>query len=467
VLADTGLIAQGLRLAQPDVASLTPTLDGRALVLERDPWRTASHLAAWSERDAERYPTFVATLAAVARLAADLLRTPPPDLDTPRAPELWRLLQAGRRFRRLGRSQAMRALRWGPMAVADVMDDWFETDLLRATLATRGVFGTTLGPRSAGTMAVLLLEAARGPEAPLAPVFVHGGPGALTAALATAAKGAGAEIRCSAPVERIETDDLGVRGVVLGGGEAIPATVVLSNADPQRTLLGMVDPVRLDPSFRQRIGAYRAHGTVAKVNLALDRLPAFLQARALPAGMAVEQALAGRILVAPGIDDIERAYDSAKYGRWSTHPWLECVIPTLTTADLAPAGKHVLSIYVQYAPYRLRDRTWDEARSDLLRTVLDTLAAYAPGLPSTIVASEVLTPLDLERDYGPTGGHVHHGEQSLDQLYVMRPTLGWARYRMPVRGLYLCGAGTHPGGGLTGTNGALAARMALTDLDLR
>jgi phytoene dehydrogenase-like protein len=467
VMADMQLAAQGLRLLRPAVASVTPTLEGRTLVIERDQARTAAHLARWSERDAERYPAFMQALGAIAGLAADLLQDVPPDIDAPRAQELWRLLRVGRRFRALGRAQAMRALRWGPMAVADVLEDWFETDVLRATLATRGVFGSFLGPRSAGTMAALLLEAARQPEAPLAPVFVAGGPGALTAALATAAKAAGAEIRCDAGVERIEAAEAGVQGVVLAGGETIPASIVVSNADPQRTLLGMVDAAWLEPSFRRRVAGYRAHGTVAKVNLAVDRLPAFTSLRDLPGGIGPDEALAGRILIAPGIDDLERAYDHAKYGEWSAHPWLECVIPTIADPDLAPARQHVVSIYAQYVPHRLRGHTWDDARGHVLQAVLDTLMAYAPGVRSSIVAAEVLTPADLEREHGLTGGHIHHGEQALDQLYLMRPILGWARYRTPVRGLYLCGAGTHPGGGLTGLNGALAARVVLGDLDLR
>jgi phytoene dehydrogenase-like protein len=465
VMADMQLAAPGLRLVRPAVSSLTPTIEGRALVIERDHARTAAHLARWSARDAERYPAFMETLGAIAALAADLLQDVPPDIDTPRPQELWRLLRVGRRFRALGRAQAMRALRWGPMAVADVLEDWFETDVLRATLATRGVFGTFLGPRSAGTMAGLLLEAARQPEAPLAPVFVAGGPGALTAALATAAKAAGAEIRCDAAVERIEATDAGVHGVVLAGGETIAASTVVSNADPQRTLLGMIDPAWLEPSFRRRVTGYRAHGTVAKVNLAVDRLPAFTALRDLPDGMGPDQALGGRILIAPGIDDLERAYDSAKYGEWSAHPWLECVIPTMVDPDFAPPGQHVLSIYAQYVPHRLRGHAWDDARGHVLQAVVETLMAYAPGLRASIVAAEILTPADLEREHGLTGGHIHHGEQALDQLYLMRPTLGWARYRTPIRGLYLCGAGTHPGGGLTGLNGALAARVILGDLD--
>lgn len=467
VLEDMGLLAQGVRLVCPPIASVTPTLDGRALVLARDPWESARILTGWSERDASRYPEFIAVVGAVASVLADVLRDPPPSLDAARPQEMWRLLGIGRRFKALGRSRAMGALRWGPMAVADVLEDWFETDVLRATLATRGVFGTSLGPRSAGTMAVLLMEAARQPEAPLTPVFVHGGPGALTAAMAVAASQAGAEIRRDAEVVRIEAGTDGVEAVVLASGESIAATLVLSNADPQRTLLGLVDPVHLEPTFRERLRNYRARGTLAKVNLALDQLPAFSALRNLPAGMAPGQALAGRLLIAPGVDDLERAFDASKYGRWSGQPWLECVIPTMTDPELAPPGKHVLSVYVQYAPYRLREHSWDDAREMLLQAVLDTLGSYAPGLSEVIVAAEILTPVDLEREHGLTGGHIQHGELALDQLYLMRPTLGWARYRTPVRGLYLCGAGTHPGGGLTGANGALAARMALAELDLR
>jgi phytoene dehydrogenase-like protein len=282
--------------------------------------------------------------------------------------------------------------------------------------------------------------------------------------MAAAAAQAGAEIRLDADVSGLEVNDRGVQAVVLRDGEVLPASVVISNADPKRTLLGLVDPARLDPSVRLRVRNYRAQGTVAKVNLALGGLPTFRAAASLEDGLTPGQALAGRVLIAPGLDYLERAFDASKYGSWSEQPYLECTIPTLTDPGLAPTGRHVMSVYMQYAPYTLRGADWTAARGGLQRAVIETLASHAPDLPGLVLAAETITPLDLERDHGFTGGHIHHGEMALDQLFVMRPLLGWAQHRTPIAGLYLCGAGTHPGGGITGANGANAARVVLSDM---
>jgi phytoene dehydrogenase-like protein len=467
VAAAMDLPAQGVRFIEPEIASFTPTADGRALVLSRDAWKTARDLHVFSEVDAARYPRFLGALSVAASLAAELAQDVPPSLDAPKAGEVWSLLKTGRRFRALGREQALRVLRWAPMAIADVTEDYFETDALRATIAARGVFGTNLGPRSAGTTASLILSAAWQPHHPLAPVFVQGGPGALAAAMAATATRAGAEIRLNADVKRLDIRDGAVRAAVLSDGEEIPATLVVSNADPQRTLLGLVDPAWLDPTVLLRLRNYRAKGTVAKLNLVLDGLPSFTAARSLPAGVSTEQALSGRIVIAPTIDHVEQAFDASKYGTYSERPWLECVIPTLSDPALASGGRHVLSVYAQYAPYALRSQSWSEARDGFTRAVLRVLAEQAPGMESRIVATELLTPEDLEREHGLTGGHVHHGEMALDQLFVMRPLLGYAQHRTPITGLYLCGAGTHPGGGITGANGANAAKTVVADLTAR
>ncbi len=353
IAAAMDLLAQGIHFIEPEIASFTPTGDGRAVVLSRDAWKTARDLHAFSALDAARYPRFLDALSVAASLAADLAQDVPPSLDAPKAGELWSLLKTGRRFRALGREQALRVLRWAPMAVADVAEDYFETDALRATIAARGVFGTNLGPRSAGTAATLILSASWQPSHPLAPVFVQGGPGALAAAMAAAATRAGAEIRVNAEVARFEIRDGAVHSVVLSRGEEIPATLVVSNADPQRTLLGLVDPAWLDPTTLLRLRNYRAKGTVAKLNLVVDGLPAFPAAKSLPQGVSAEQALAGRILVAPTIDHVEQAFDASKYGSYSERPWLECVIPTLTDPELASGGRHVLSIYAAVRAVRL------------------------------------------------------------------------------------------------------------------
>jgi phytoene dehydrogenase-like protein len=462
IAAEMRLAERGVRWIEPPVASFTPSRDGRSLVLARHPRDAMAAIGRFSEADARRYAEFLSAAASVGAIADDMASDAPPSLDAPTANEIWRLLKTGRRARALKRRGLYRALRWAPMPVADLLEDWFETDILRATLATRGVFATALGPRSAGTAALLLLEAGRHPEAPFAPRFIQGGPGALTAAMAEAAREAGAEIRVNARVTSIEAVDETVRAVVLEGGECIAASAVVANVDPRNALLNLVDPVQLEPGFLHRLRNYRAQGTVAKLNVVLSGLPSFAAAGA--ADLPVERLLGGRVLMAPDIDTLERAFDASKYGEWSSRPWLECTIPTLSDPGLASGGRHVLSIYAQYAPYRLRAGSWQDAREPFTRAVIDTLAEYAPDLPSRIEALELLSPVDLEREHGLTGGHIQHGEMALDQLYVMRPVLGWAQHRTPIRNLYLCGAGTHPGGGITGANGANAAAVVVRDL---
>ncbi|MGH9315217.1 MAG: phytoene desaturase family protein, partial [Vicinamibacterales bacterium] len=289
-------------------------------------------------------------------------------------------------------------------------------------------------------------------------ITARGGPGGLAAALAKAAESAGARIRTSAGVARILVKNGAAAGVVLENGEEIPAAAVVSNADPRRTFLALVDPLDLEPDFAARARNYRAPGTVAKVHLALDGLPSFT---ALGGDAA---RLAGRVHIGPGIDYLERAFDASKYGTFAEEPYLDVTLPSVADPSLAPDGKHVMSIHVQFAPYALRGADWNARRGALADAVLKTLAAYAPDIERRVLHRHVLTPVDLERDFGLTGGHIHHGELSLDQLFTMRPILGWARYRTPIAGLFLCGAGTHPGGGITGACGRNAAREILKDL---
>jgi len=316
------------------------------------------------------------------------------------------------------------------------------------------------GPWSAGTGANLLLQTAFDSHAAGPAAFVRGGPGALTAALAAAARRWGAEIRPDAEVVRVLVRDGRARGVLLASGEEIPARVVVSNADPKRTFLKFVEPTDLDPDFLWRVRNYRSTGSAAKVNLALSGLPHF---RSLDGNGDASVALSGRIHIGDDVDSLERAFDAAKYGDFSTQPYCEVTIPSVSDSSLAPPGAHVLSAWVQHAPYRLKDGTWAQRREAFGDAVVSTLASYAPGLERLVIARQILTPPDLEETFGLTGGHVFHGEPSLDQLFTMRPLLGWARYRTPIRGLYLCGAGTHPGGGVTGGPGANASREIWKD----
>ena len=458
VLADLGL--GGLAGAPAAVSVTVPTRSGRALVLPRDVPSASTALSAWSPGDAERWPAFAARVQALTAALQGILTQVPPSIDTPAPGELWSLLQAGRRLRGLGRSQLYELLRWGPMPVADLAAEWFETPALRAAICARGVFAAAAGPRSAGTAANWLLLAAQEGHPTGALHVLNGGPGVLTAALASAARAAGAEIRTSAVVAEIRVDDAGARGVTLQTGEAIDASVVISSADPKQTLLRLVDAMRLQPSFRQQLLNLRSAGVLAKVNIATNGLPQV--AGVDPATAA--QTLGGRVLVGDAPDDLERAFDASKYGQMSERPWLEVAVPTLGDSSLAPPGTHVLSVYAQYAPYKLRGATWDDQKEALQKRVVSRLVDVMPDLPDRITAVETLTPLDLERDQHLSGGHIFHGEHALDQIYAMRPVLGWAQHRTPVNALYLCGAGTHPGGGVTGGPGAHAARVVLRDL---
>jgi phytoene dehydrogenase-like protein len=462
IAAELDLAKHGLSFIQTEVRVFSPNGHGNAIALYGDPKKTASELERVSSHDAKGYLDFHATLGRIGRVLEPLLTMTPPDIDDPGLGAMWELLGVGKKFRALPRRDAFRLLRWGPMAVADLVSEFFETELLRATVAARGIYGAFAGPWSAGTSLGVLLQAATDANAAGPASFVRGGMGGLTQALASAAKALGAEVRTNADVARIETRDGAVTGVVLTTGEEVPARAVVSSADPKHTLLALVDPVDLDPAFIQKIRNYRAHGALAKVHLALDGLPEFPGAK--EAGG--PNALSGRIHIGPDVDYLERAYDAAKYGDFSPHPYCDVTIPTLTDPQLAPAGKHVMSIAAQFAPYKLKGG-WNGKREALGDSVVETVAAYAPNLKSRITARQVLTPLDLEETYGLTGGHVFHGEHALDQLFTMRPILDWAQYRTPVRGLYLAGSGAHPGGGVTGAPGWNASREVAKALRAR
>src|SRR4051812_28821601 len=454
IVRDMQLERRGVRVVQPDPRLVALGADGRALVFSTDPVRTAEAIRPFSAKDATRYPEFCATLGRVGGFLTELLEMTPPSIDAPSASDMWQLLKTGRKFRSLGRKESFALLRWGPMAVADLVAEWFETDLLQAAIAARGIHGTAMGPWSAGTGAILLLAAAVDPLPGGSSVTAVGGPGAVTRAMADAARDAGAEIRTGADVRQILVKDGAAAGVVLADGTEIHAATVVSGADPRHTFLALLDPVELDPTFTTRIRNYRCPGTVAKINLALNGLPQF---RGVTGDAA---SLRGRIHIGPGIDYLERAFDASKYGEVSPSPYLDVAFPSVHDPSMAPAGKHVMSVHVQYAPYRRRDG-WEHGADELAAVVLRTLEEHAPGLTSLVEHRQVFTPLDLERTFGLTGGHIHHGELALDQLFTMRPTLGWADYSTPITGLFLCGSGTHPGNGLTGASGANAARRIL------
>ena len=459
ITADLNLSRFGLQMFIPEARVLALGSDGRSLCLYNDTSRAVSEIEKFSAGDAKNYPEFLKSFSRIGKVLSPLVTMTPPSIDQPAAADVWQLGKLGLAFRGLGKKDEYRLLRWAPMAVADLVAEWFETELLRATVAARGIYGAFAGPWSAGTSLGLIWQAAFDGN-PLSPTsFVRGGMGALTEALAAAASAAGAEVRTGAQVDQIINADSDQARVVLANGEEIQARAIVSNADPRTTFLRLVDPVDLDPNFLLKLQNYRAHGTAAKINLALSGLPAFSSVNGNETS-----ALSGRIHVGSDIDYLERAFDAAKYGEFSPEPYLDITIPSVSDSSLAPEGKHVMSVFVQFAPFKLKQGDWASRREEFADAVIDQLSRYAPGLQELIIARQVITPQDLEETFGLSGGHIHHGEQSLDQFFTFRPLLGWAQYRTPLRRLYLCGAGTHPGGGITGVPGANAAREILKDV---
>jgi phytoene dehydrogenase-like protein len=456
VVRDLQLERHGLQLLRPPIRVFAPNLDGPPVILWADPGRTAAGLN--TPRDRSAYSGFDATIRTFARFLAGLHAATPPDIQHPSGADAVAGLRFGRAFRRLGPRQGPRLLRALPMPVADFVGESLEDEALRAAIASRAVQFTGMGPWTAGTTAVLLGDSAGNDGGAAGPtVYARGGPGALAEALAAAARSAGAEIRTDAPVKAVLIDGDRAAGVVLDSGEEIRSRSVASAADPRQTLVQLTDAEVLGPTLRWRASNIRMPGCTGVVNMVLSGVPSF-------AGADGPDLLQGRIVIAPSIEYLERGADAAKYGRVSGQPYLEATIPSLVDPTVAPEGRHLMSVIVQWAPYALRNGSWDTEREGLGDLVVKTLEAYAPGLSDLVVARQVLTPLDLERQYGLTSGHVLHGEPGLDQMFAWRPLLGFARYRLPVENLYLCGSGASPGGGVTGIPGANAAREILRDL---
>jgi phytoene dehydrogenase-like protein len=464
VARDLKLERLGLQILQPDPRVFAPAPDGRALLFYNDAAKTAGAISRLSAKDGTRYTEFAEALDEMAVVFNQIASVTPPSIDKPSAEDLWNLLKVGRGVRGLGKTGIFDLLRWGPMAVADFASEFFETELIRAVIAARGIFGCALGPWSAGSTAVLLLRAAADPNPVGSAAFPRGGLGEFTRTLSEAAKAAGAEIRTNAEVQQIRTKSGAVSGVVLADGEEIACAAVVSGVDPKRTFFGLLDPANLDPVFAMRMKNFRLKGNVAKVHLALDDLPKFPSLANAVGPDGLRQALSGRIHIGHEIDYLEKAFDASKYGEISSAPYLDVTIPTLLDPSLAPEGKHVLSAYFQFAPHKLKTGNWSDRRGELANIVIKTLGFYAPNLANVVEAAHVITPLDLETTYGFTGGHIFHGELALDQIFTMRPVLDWARYKTPIPGLFLCGSGTHPGNGLTGASGANAAKEIIHEL---
>jgi phytoene dehydrogenase-like protein len=452
------LTLNGLEWVRPDIALTAVTAAGKAIPFYADHRKTVEALSVISAADAERYGRFVTEVGEAGAVVGALLDKRPPDIDSPSFNDVFALAGAARRFKALDRRTAHGLLRWGPMPIADFASEWFEDDLLRAAIAARGLLGAMLGPRSAGSTLTYLYGFVLDPHPVGSGLTITGGLSAFADALARTATAAGAEILVSAGVRRILVHDNAVTGVSLESGETIECRAVLSSAGPKRTLLDLVEPGIIPPDAVRRVRNIRATGVTAKINLSLDALPVFPALAAHPA------ALRGRVHVGPDLDYLERAFDASKYGEMSAEPWLEIAVPSTHDGSLAPAGKHVMSIYAQWAPRTLRAGAWSEHRPTLLANVMRVLETVSPGISRIVVHADVITPEDLDLVYGMDGGHIHHGEHALDQMLIARPTLGMSDYGSPINGLFLGSAGSHPGGGITGLPGLLAAQQLASRL---
>ncbi len=457
IIRELDLPRHGMEILPLD-GTFTPMPDGNYLWRVNDHARTRREIARHSRLDAEAYEEFGKAMLPMCRFVKPLLSMTPPDPTSLRPRDLKRLLALARRFLKLSTQDKYSLIQLMTMSAAEFLGQWFETDVLKATMAASGIIGTFLGVRSPGTAYVLLHHYMGEIDGTFrAWGFSRGGTGAISNAIAAAAREAGVEIRTQAPVARILVEGGQATGVVLGNGDAIHAGVVSSGVDPHQTFVKMLEPDELPGEFLDELRRYKFRGSSGKVNLALDALPDF---RCLPGPGAH---LRGAISISPSVDYLERAYDEAKYGNFSSRPYIDIVIPSLTDPSVAPPGKHVLSCFVQYAPYRLKDGAWDHQREAFGEAVINTLAEHAPNIKDIIIGRQVLTPLDLEREFGLTEGNIFQGELSLHQLFFLRPVPGWAQYRTPIKNLYLCGSATHPGGGIMGASGRLAALEILKD----
>jgi phytoene dehydrogenase-like protein len=457
IVRELELERHGYRVDAKDPAFFSAFPDGRHFFMWQDRRRTLEEIAKFSKHDAEAYPRYEEQLERLSHLVEELLLTTPPEFPPVRWSDFLDYLHVAALACRLDNRDLVALVKIFTQSAADLLDEWFESPEVKVTLATDGVIGANGGPRSPGT-AYILLHHCMGSVAGHRGLwgFVRGGMGCVSEAIASAAREHGAVIRTGAAVHKIVVRDGVARGVVLEDGEEIRGALLASNLDPKLTFVHLLDEHDLPPEFVDAIRKFRIEGTSCKINLALSGLPDF---RAFPGAPGPQHK--ATMHICPSIEYVERAWDDAKYGMPSQRPLLELTIPTMYDPSLAPPGRHIMGIFLQYAPYTLREGTWDELREPFGDRVIDLIAEYAPNIRDIVLERQVLTPLDLERRFGITGGNIFHGEMSLDQMFVMRPLAGWARYQTPIRGLYLCGSGAHPGGGVMGAPGYNAAREML------
>ena len=457
IIRDLDLPRHGMEILPLD-GTFTPMPNGDYLWRVNDHAKTHQEIARHSRLDAEAYDEYGKAMVEMGRFVKPILAMTAPEPTSLALKGLKDLLSLARRFQKLPAEDKYNQVQLMTMSAADFLDQWFETDVLKATMSASGIIGTFLGVRSPGTAYVLLHHYMGEIDGAFRSWgLVRGGTGAISNAIADAAREAGVEIRTESPTSKVLVQNGQAKGVVLENGDEIRAHTVSSSVDPRLTFMKFVGAEHLPGDFVEDVGRYKFRGSSGKVNLALDGLPNF---KCLPGAGAH---LRGAVSISPSVEYMERAYDDAKYGRYSRHPYIDIVIPSLTDPSVAPPGKHVMSCFVQYAPYHLKEGTWDEKREDFGDTVIKTLAEYAPNLPDIILHRQVLTPLDIERRFGLSEGNIFQGELSLEQLFFLRPVPGWAQYRTPIRNLYMCGSATHPGGGIMGAPGLNAAKTILKE----
>jgi phytoene dehydrogenase-like protein len=456
IIRELDLPRHGMEILPLD-GTFTPMPNGDYLWRVNDHAKTRREIARHSKLDAEAYDEYGRAMVEMGRFVKPILGMTAPDPTSLAIKGLRDLLSLARRFQNLALEDKYNQVQLMTMSAADFLDEWFETDVLKATMSASGIIGTFLGVRSPGTAYVLLHHYMGEIDGAFRSWgLVRGGTGAISNAVANAARKAGAEIRTETSIAKIIVQNGQAKGVVFENGDEIRANIVSSSVDPRLTFLKMVGREHLSSDFVEDVKRYKFRGSSGKVNLALDALPNFT---CFPGE---GPHLRGAISISPSVEYMERAYDEAKYGRYSRKPYIDIVIPSLTDPSVAPPGKHVMSCFVQYAPYHLKEGTWDEKRDEFGDTVIGTLAEYAPNLRDIILHRQVLTPLDIERKFGLSEGNIFQGELSLEQLFFLRPVPGWAQYRTPIRNLYMCGSATHPGGGIMGAPGRNAAEKILS-----
>ena len=456
IIRDLDLPRHGLEILPLD-GTFTPMLNGDYLWRVNDHAKTRREIARHSKLDAEAYDEYGKAMVEMAHFVKPIMNMTPPDPASLNPKGLLELLTMGRRFQKLSAEDKYNQVQLMTMSAVDFLDQWFETDVLKATMSASGIIGTFLGVRSPGTAYVLLHHYMGEIDGAFRSWGLsRGGTGAISNSIANAAREAGVEIRTEAPIAKIILKNGEAKGVVLENGDELYADVISSSVDPRLTFMKMVGCEHLPEDFVDDIKRYKFRGSSGKVNLALDALPNF---KALPGA---GPHLRGAVSISPSVDYMERAYDDAKYGRYSRRPYIDMAIPTLTDPSIAPPGKHVMSCFVQYAPYNLKGN-WDDEREAFGDTVIETIAEHAPNIKDIILHRQVLTPLDLEREFGLSEGNIFQGELTLEQLFFLRPAPGWAQYRSPIKNLYMCGSATHPGGGIMGASGRNAAMAILKD----